>query len=107
MKKIEFDMAVRGLSEPVKTKAYPLIYLCRGRVWRFALHKHVRDWFVSDPISGARVCRVTASYKGVPVASRDLTIKQAMQAALVDIDAVVARVGFERFAATLDNPNPK
>jgi len=101
MKKLEFNMSVHG-SDPIPTKAYPIVFTRQDRAWRFALHKSGREWIVSDPVSGKRVCRVSATYKGVPVASGTLTIKQAMQASLIDLDAIVDRMGFDTFAAVLD-----
>ena len=100
-----FMMARRdGL--PAPTKYNPLIYTRLSGVWRFALHKSARHWIVSDPASGAKICTVTATYKGVPVASGGLPLKQARLAALADLDALVDRVGFDRFAAVLADPKP-
>lgn len=105
MKKPVFMLSRRGM-DPLPTPYHPLIYTRMHDAWRFALHKSGRDWIVSDIASGARVCRVSASYKGVPVASGTLTLAQARQCALADIDAIVDRIGFERFAAVLANPKP-
>ena len=105
-KKPVFMMARRG-AEPLPTKYDPLIYTRQTSVWRLALHKSARQWIVSDPASGAKICAVTALYKGLPVASRDLTLKQARLHALADLDALVDRVGFDRFAAVLADPKPR
>lgn len=106
MKKQTFNLArAGGEFEPVQY--YPLVYLHGSDTWRLALHREPvaagrGDWIVSDPVSGYRVARVTASHKGMPVASRDLTITQARAAALLDLDATVARIGHDRFKSVLD-----
>jgi hypothetical protein len=106
MKKQTFNLArAGGALEPVQY--YPLVYLHGSDTWRVALHREPvlagkGDWIVSDPVSGYRVCRVTASHKGMPVASRDLTVTQARAAALLDLDATVARIGHARFKSVLD-----
>lgn len=104
-KKPVFQMLRRD-AEPLPTPYNPLIYTRMTSAWRFALHKSGRQWIVSDPASGAKICTVTATYKGVPVASGDLPLKQARLAALADLDALVDRVGFDRFAAVLADPKP-
>lgn len=85
---------------------YPIIFVRGSDAWRLALHREPvlagkGNWIVSDPISGYRVCRVSATYKGMPVASRDLTVPQARAAALADLDTTVDRVGLERFTRVL------
>ena len=83
----------------------PIVYTRGHEAWRLALHRvngPGSEWTVSDPVSGYRVCRVTTTYKGVPVSSKDLTQRQAQQCALVDLDALVDRVGLDRFSAVLN-----
>ena len=104
-KKPVFQMLRRD-AEPLPTPYNPLIYTRQTSAWRLALHKGDIDWIVSDPASGAKICTVTATYKGMPVASGDLSLKNARLAALADIDAIVDRIGFERFSAVLANPKP-
>ena len=104
-KKPVFMMARRD-NLPAPTPYDPLIYTRMTSVWRFALHKSGRQWIVSDPNSGAKICTVTATYKGMPVASGDLSLKNARLAALIDIDAIVDKIGFDQFSAVLDNPKP-
>ena len=90
--------------ETRETPYTPIVYTRGHEAWRLALHRvngPGSEWTVSDPVSGKRVCRVTATYKGVPVASGSLTQRQAQQCALVDLDALVDRVGLERFSAVL------
>lgn len=99
-------MMARRDAEPLETPYDPLIYSRISETWRFALHKSGRSWIVSDPKSGAKICTVSATYKGMPVASGDLSLKNARLAALADIDAIVDRIGFNRFCAVLSNPKP-
>ena len=93
-----------GKSEPVEY--YPIIFMRGTDAWRLALHREPvhagkGEWIVSDPVSGYRVCRVTATYKGVPVSSKDLTVAQAREMALAQLDLTVGRVGLERFTRVL------
>jgi hypothetical protein len=107
MKLPEFNMALRGGGfEP--TKYHKLVYTRMHGIFILALHKskHGKLWIVSDPNSGAKVCTVTAFYKGMPVASGCLTVAQARLAALADIDSLIDRIGFDRFESVLNNPKP-
>jgi hypothetical protein len=113
-KKLIFNMIrANDVREPVQY--HPIIFMRGSRSWRLALHREPvlagkGDWIVSDPVGGYRVCRVTASFKGVPVSSRDLTVTQARAAALADLDLTVDRIGLNRFAQVLDaaqNPKPE
>ncbi len=96
MKKPTFKIALRDGSF-IDQSYTPLIYTRMTSVFRFALYKSGRDWIVSEPVSGYRVCRVSAQFKGMPVASGHLTLKQARECALIDIDAIVDRIGFDAF----------
>lgn len=101
-----------GATEPVEY--YPLIFMRGSNAWRLALHREPvlagkGQWIVSDPVSGYRVARITATHKGMPVSSKNLTIAQARAAALVDLDLTVDRIGLDRFAQVLgaaQNPKP-
>lgn len=111
MKKQIFQMTrAGGVSEPVEY--YPIVFLRGTDTWRLALHREPvlagkGDWIVSDPVSGYRVTRVTATHKGVPVSSRHLTVTQARAAALVDLDITVDRIGLDRFARVLNQAQTK
>jgi hypothetical protein len=104
-----FSMRVKG-SDTVDVKYDRLLYMRGTRAHIFALHREAqpsipakdREWIVSDPISGYRLLRVNAHYRGVPVSSADLTIAQARQCALADIDALVDRIGLEKFESVID-----
>ena len=93
-----------GHTEPVEY--YPMIFDRGSEAWRLALHRDPvlagkGEWIVSDPVSGYRVCRVTATHKGVPVSSKNLSQRQALAAALVDLHRCVDRVGLARFSEVL------
>lgn len=112
-KKQIFDLIrSNGVREAVQY--YPIVFLRGSESWRLALHREPvlagkGDWTVSDPVSGYRVCRITASFKGVPVSSKNLTVTQARAAALADLDLTVDRIGLDRFSAVLgaaQNPKP-
>ena len=105
MKSTQLIMKLRDGSEKT-VKCHPLIYTRLNGVYKLALHKSGRHWQVSEYKCGAKVCTVTSSYKGMPVASGDLPLKQARLAALIDLDALVDRVGFDRFDAAIANPKP-
>lgn len=111
-KKLTFNLIRLG-GETQAVQYYPIVFLRGTAVWRLALHRDPvlagkGDWIVSDPVSGYRVCRVTASYRGVPVSSKDLTVTQARGAALADLDLTVDRVGLDRFTRVLyEAQNPK
>jgi hypothetical protein len=112
MKKQIFQMPrIGGTSEPVEY--YPIVFMRGSEAWRLALHREPvaagkGDWIVSDPVGGYRVCRVTATYKGMPVTSHSLTVTQARAAALVDLDTTVNRIGLDRFTRVLNEAqNPK
>jgi hypothetical protein len=104
-KKQTFPMARAG-GQFEDVPYYPIIFVRGSDAWRLALHREPvlagkGDWIVSDPVSGFRVCRLTATYKGLPIATRDLTVTEARAAALVDLDTTVDRVGLERFTRVL------
>lgn len=96
MKKPVFKMALRDGSF-IDQPYTPLIYTRMTSAYRFAIYKSGKEWIVSEPVSGYRVCRVSAYFKGMPVASGHLTLKQARECALADIDAIVDRIGFDAF----------
>lgn len=104
-KKQVFKMVLKD-NKTQDVQYYPIVFLHGSDAWGLALHRDPvlagkGEWIVSDPISGYRVTRVTASFKGMPVSSRDLTLAQARAAALIDLDAVVSRVGSDRFREVL------
>lgn len=95
------------LREPVEYT--PLIYIAGTQTHRLALHKRIntvlpesrREWVVSHPASGAKVLEVTSVYKGVPCSSAGAPLKQARADAIACLDALLERVGSERFNAVL------
>jgi len=105
-----FEMPIKGSEKTVTIKYERLLYTRGHRAHIFALHRehHAgikrknKKWIVSDPVSGYRLLRVNADYKGMPISSADLTLAQARMHALADIDALVDRVGLEKFEAVID-----
>lgn len=87
-------------------KCHHLIYTRMSDVYKLALHKSGKHWIVSELTTGAKVCTVTALYKGCPVTSGDLPLKQARLCALSDLDSLVDRIGFERFNSAMRDPKP-
>jgi len=96
-------MMTRKGADPVPVKYDRLIYTRGSGVHVFALHRDdQRDWVVSDPVSGYAVLRIRSTYKGLPVASRSLNLSEARQCALADLDALVDRIGLDKFESVLD-----
>lgn len=112
-KKQIFKLITQG-GKSQDVEYHPIVFMRGSRSWRLALHREPvltgkGEWIVSDPVGGYRVCRITASYKGVPVSSKNLPVTQARAAALADLDLTVDRIGLDRFTAVLDaaqNPKP-
>lgn len=86
----------------------PLMVIAGTQAHKLALHKDaVGDWVVSDPKSGAAVVRrISGWYKGCPVSLKGYTLKQAQAAALAEVEALIQRVGCDKFNAVLANPKP-
>lgn len=110
--KPSFDMRIKGSDKTVPIKYDRLLYTRGHRAHIFALHREHskttrKEWIVSDPVSGYRLLRVNAHYKGMPVSSADLTLAQARQCALADIDALVDRVGLDQFEAVIDRAHAR
>mgnify|MGYP003656436552 CR=1 FL=1 len=113
--KPSFDMRIKGSDKTVPIKYTRLLYTRGHRAHIFALHRehHAaiarkdKEWIVSDPVSGYRLLRVNAHHKGMPISSADLTLAQARQCALADIDALVDRVGLDQFEAVIDRAHAR
>lgn len=96
---IKRDRNRKPYGEPVPYS--PLIVLSGTQVHKLALHKQDGAWTVAHPASGARVCEVRATYKGVPISSGIATLKWARAAALAQVDAMIERMGTDRFNSVL------
>ena len=113
--KPSFDMRIKGSDKTVPIKYDRLLYTRGHRAHIFALHRehHAaiarkdKEWIVSDPVSGYRLLRVNAHYKGMPISSADLTLAQARECALADIDRLVDRVGLDKFEAVIDRAHAR
>jgi hypothetical protein len=86
----------------------PVMVIVGTTAHRLALHKDtVGDWVVSHPESGAAVIRrLTGWYKGIPVSMGKITLKQARELALFEVEALAQRIGSAKFNAALANPKP-
>lgn len=86
----------------------PLIVISGSVTHKLALHQmpEIGNWVVSDPKSGAKVCVVDGQYRGIRVSSRGLSIRDVRQLALASVEALIQRVGTEKFNAVLANPKP-
>lgn len=103
---------LRAGDKIIPIKYERLLYTRGHRAHIFALHREHgkttrKEWIVSDPVSGYRLLRVNAHYKGMPISSADLTLAQARQCALADIDALVDRVGLDQFEAVIDRAHAR
>jgi hypothetical protein len=96
---IKCDRKGQPYGEPVPYT--PLIVLAGTQVHKLALHKLDGEWIVAHPASGARVRDVLATYKGVPVSSGGQTLKWARAAALAQVEAMIERMGSDRFNSVL------
>jgi hypothetical protein len=102
------DKHRKPIGEPVPYTA--LIFTAGVVTHKLALHREetllplkYREWHVSHPGIGAKVCRVTTSYKGVPVSSAGLTVTQARAAAVAELEALCGRIGSDKFNTVIYN----
>ena len=86
-----------------------IIFLAGTVAHRLALHREpgaspakYREWVVAHPVIGAKVCRLTATYKGMPCSSKGLTSAQARAAAMDQLAALCERIGSEKFNAIIE-----
>ena len=88
-----------GLNHQVQY--HPIEVTAGSTVHTLALHKNENgSYSVSDPVSGCSVLpRVSGRYKGMPCAVYDYSRKDAEAAAVEQINALVALIGFQRFKA--------
>jgi hypothetical protein len=80
------------------------LLVCHAGTTTHTLHLHkdsVGEWAVSDPRSGGKVLRVQGFYKGCPVSTKGFTIAEARGLAQAQIDALIERVGSDRFNTIL------
>jgi len=89
------DRQGKPFGDPIKYT--PLIVIAGTQAHRFALHRQHNEWMVSHPASGARVCDVRATYKGVPVSSAGQPLAWARKAAMAQIESMLERMGSDRF----------
>jgi hypothetical protein len=68
-----------------------------------ALHRFGRngDWLISDPITGGGIARVGSTYKGTPVSSKDLGVREATAEARSTVAQQAHRYGLAEWNARL------
>lgn len=92
-------------SEIETVKSHLLV--CHAGTVTHTLHLH-RDslgfWTVSDPQSGGKVLMVIGEYKGMPVSSKGLSLREVRGLAQAQMDALIERVGSDRFNTIMANP---
>ena len=105
---IPASMSIEHRHNP--TPYRPVLYRVGGTTLRLALHfdigqrhlpESMREWVVSDPISGRCICRVLATWKGCPVNTRGMGPRDARTAAVTTLDALIDRVGADRLLEKL------
>jgi len=101
------DKKRQPFGQPVPST--PIISTAGTVTHQFALHREVsaapvsyRGWVVSHPVIGAKVCRITVFYKGMPCSSKGLNSKEARAAAMAQLEAMCERIGSEKFNDTIN-----
>jgi len=101
-KKPEFIMRDRDrnlMGEPIRYT--PIIVIAGSDTYRLALHKVGDEWQVSHPEIGAKVLSLAYFHRGIPMTTRDLTIAQARNMAVQQIDSLIERVGSVKFNSVI------
>ena len=101
-KKPEFVMRDRDrkpMGEPVRYT--PIMVIAGSDTHRLALHKVGDEWQVSHPDIGAKVLTLEMTYRGIPITTRSLTIAQARNLAVKQIDLLIERAGSAKFNAVI------
>ena len=80
------------------------LLVCHAGSVTHTLHLH-RDnlgfWAVSDPRTGGKVLHVVGQFKGLPVASKGMTLREIKGSAHAQVEALIERVGSTRFNTIL------
>ena len=89
-------------SEIKTVKSHLLV--CHAGTVTHTLHLH-RDsggsWVVSDPRSGGKILHVLGWYKGMPVDSKSMTLKEIRGYAQIDVDSLIEKIGSDHFNSIL------
>ena len=92
-------MSDKGRSAPIQSH----LLVCHAGTETYTLHLHRdggdrrEEWVVSDPVSGMKVCFVHDWYKGLKLSSRSLNKPRAFPLAVAQVEALIERVGSEKF----------
>ena len=79
----------------------PLTVTVGDQTHTLALHRSGGHWLISDPISGGQIARVGSTYKGMPVSSRDLGVREATAEARSTVAQLAHRYGPAEWNARL------
>ena len=81
----------------------PLTVTVGDQTHTLALHRFNRngDWLISDPVTGGGIARVGGTYKGMPVSSRDLGVREATAEARSTVAQLAHRYGPAEWNARL------
>ena len=93
------DRDRKPMGEPIRYT--PIIVIAGSDTHRLALHKVGDEWQVSHPEIGAKVLILEHTHRGIPMTTRDLTIAQARNMAVQQIDLLIERVGSAKFNAVI------
>jgi hypothetical protein len=85
------DRATGARTLPVEYR--PLKVTVGDTEHMLALHQSAGYWRVSDPVSGGGVCAVGAWYRGMPVSSKGMGVREATAAARESVASLVSRNG--------------
>lgn len=94
------DRNRKPLGRPIRYT--PIMVIAGSNTHRLALHKVGDEWQVSHPEIGAKVLILEMTYRGIPMTTRDLTIAQARNLAVQQIDLLIERVGSAKFNAVIE-----
>jgi len=87
---------------PGDTVGYtPLIYTAGSCTHRLALHTHEDVWVVSHPVVGARIAFVRGTFD-VHARADFHGVRDARQLAIRTLDALLERIGSDKFNAVID-----
>lgn len=79
----------------------PLKVTVGDQTHTLALHQSGGHWLISDPVTGGGIARVGSTYKGMPVSSRHLGVREATAEARSTIAQQAHRYGHAEWNARL------
>jgi hypothetical protein len=85
------DRATGARTLPVEYR--PLKVTVGDTEHTLALHQSAGYWRISDPVCGGGICSVNGTYKGMPVSSKGMGVREATAAARDAVASLVSRNG--------------